>query len=529
MTDKHTKDSKGSEHASRSHGKHESHKTHEHSKSHDHAKHEHSDHASEKHAKHEAPKHEKSEAKVSHVSRSEPAAADQGTSPWLVVSVVLGILLMGSIATGGYSDLPDWSPGFNTADQRSSGEFNLDGAYAKGSESAEVTIIEYSDFECPFCARFYSDTLPQIEENYIETGKVKFVYKHFPLSIHPNADDAAEATECAGAQGAFYDMHDRLFDEQSSWARESNPTDTFVGYAEDIGLDTNEFRSCLESGEYADKVQADFQEGSEAGVRGTPAFFINGRMLSGAQPYAAFEEAIEAALAGEAPAPEPTQPSAPEPSSDPELVAIDDGDKPVLGDADAPVQVIEFSDFQCPYCQRWYDNEKSAIDALVEDGTVNFVYRHFPLEQLGHPQAEEAGLATECAGEQDAFYEMHDAIFESSSWKTSDPLPAFEELAADIGIDADAFSACYEDGTLSEQVDQDFEDGNAAGVSGTPSFFVLGSADTADTDALIDAQVLSQRGYLIRYVETEDGRVGARVVGAQPASVIEDIVSSLNG
>jgi len=162
----------------------------------------------------------------------------------------------------------------------------------KGDSNAPVTIIEFSDFECPFCARFFTDTLPQIQAKYIDTGKVKFVYRDFPLSIHDNAQKAAEAAECAYDQGKFWEYHDLLFENQRSLTITS-----LKSYASQLSLDQSTFDSCLDSGKNAQEVKDDFQAGVNAGVSGTPAFFVNGVSLSGAQPFSAFEQVIEAELA----------------------------------------------------------------------------------------------------------------------------------------------------------------------------------------------------------------------------------------
>jgi len=162
----------------------------------------------------------------------------------------------------------------------------------KGDKDAPVTIVEWSDYECPFCERFYSQTLGLIDEEYIQTGKVKFVYRDFPLGFHQNAQKAAEAAECAGEQGKYYDMHDLLFES----GVEGGVT-AFKQYAATIGLDTDEFNSCLDSGEMASEIQADMQDGQAVGVSGTPGFIINGKLISGAQPFSVFQQAIEAELA----------------------------------------------------------------------------------------------------------------------------------------------------------------------------------------------------------------------------------------
>jgi protein-disulfide isomerase len=166
-----------------------------------------------------------------------------------------------------------------------------DDDYVKGEKNAPVTIIEFSDYECPFCGRFYSQTLPQIEEKYVKTGKVKMVYRDFPLGFHPKAEPAAIAANCAGEQGKYYEMHDLLFENQPSLS-DAN----YKKWAGELGLDAGKFATCLKDPKQKAEVQKDMRDGQAAGVQGTPAFFINGQLISGAQPFPAFEQAIEAAL-----------------------------------------------------------------------------------------------------------------------------------------------------------------------------------------------------------------------------------------
>lgn len=161
----------------------------------------------------------------------------------------------------------------------------------KGNETASVTIIEFSDFECPFCGRHFAHTYPQIIESYVDTGKVKYVFKNFPLSFHKKAQKAAEAAECAFDQGKFWEYHDTLFENQEELA-----ISNLRFYAANLGLNTSEFDECLDSNKYKAEVKKDFEEGLELGVKGTPTFFINGKKLVGALPFYEFENAIEAAL-----------------------------------------------------------------------------------------------------------------------------------------------------------------------------------------------------------------------------------------
>lgn len=162
----------------------------------------------------------------------------------------------------------------------------------QGDANAPVTIIEFSDYECPFCGRAFQQTYPLIKENYIDTGKVRYVFRDFPLSFHPNAQKAAEAARCAGDQDKYWEMHDKLFQNQATLS-----VDNYKKWARELGLNGATFDSCLSSNKYADEVQADLAYGSSLGVSGTPAFFINGQMVSGAQPYSVFQQTIDAELA----------------------------------------------------------------------------------------------------------------------------------------------------------------------------------------------------------------------------------------
>jgi len=182
---------------------------------------------------------------------------------------------------------------------------SLDDDPVKGNLNAPITIVEFSDFQCPFCAKFHSTTLPQLEVNYIDSGKVKFVYRDFPIqSIHPNAVPAALASECADEQGMFWEYHDIVFENQKKWQGLSGPimVDTFEQYAMELGLNTSDFNTCFESGRYADEVTKDLQDGVSYGITGTPGFFVGNDELGyvkmiGAQPYSVFERLIEDQIA----------------------------------------------------------------------------------------------------------------------------------------------------------------------------------------------------------------------------------------
>jgi protein-disulfide isomerase len=166
---------------------------------------------------------------------------------------------------------------------------------ALGPESAPITIIEFSDYECPYCRSWQAEVLPRLRETYPD--QIRLVYRDFPLtSIHPNAAPAAAAANCANEQDAYWEFHDKLFSMELGLSESA-----YQQYASDLGLDSESFSECLKSDRYVDEVEADYQYAAELGVRSTPTFFINGIALVGAQPFELFQELIEKELAGEIP------------------------------------------------------------------------------------------------------------------------------------------------------------------------------------------------------------------------------------
>lgn len=168
-----------------------------------------------------------------------------------------------------------------------------------GSSDAPVTIVEYSDYQCPYCSRFHSGAYQGLVSEYISTGKVKLIFKDFPLSFHPQAQKASEAANCTLEQDTmkYWQMHDMLFTRNAEWAGKENASEIFKSFASDLGLDKGDFETCLDSGKYADEVTQDIAEGRIDSVSGTPSFLINGQQIVGAQPFEAFKKIIEAELA----------------------------------------------------------------------------------------------------------------------------------------------------------------------------------------------------------------------------------------
>ncbi|KKS70864.1 MAG: hypothetical protein A2835_02380 [Candidatus Niyogibacteria bacterium RIFCSPHIGHO2_01_FULL_45_28] len=161
------------------------------------------------------------------------------------------------------------------------------------SDSAKVTIVEFSDYQCPAC-KSANPTIKQILNDY--PGKVNFIYRHFPLSQHKNAIPASLAAEAAGQQGKYWEMHDRIFDGQDTWKESSQAQDIFTGFAKDLGLDVEKFNLDKSDNKFRDKINRDYQDGLTLGVNSTPTFFINGQKFPGALSYADFKTRIDAEL-----------------------------------------------------------------------------------------------------------------------------------------------------------------------------------------------------------------------------------------
>ena len=225
---------------------------------------------------------------------------------YIVVSILmfalglgLGYLLWGERASAALDEIPAIVGGSDKADTVLQGtreapqriDVSPDDDPYYGPQDAPITIIEFSDFECPYCARGHQDTLVPLLEKFPQ--QVRLVYRDFPLTnIHPNAQPAAEAAQCAFAQGKFWEFHDGIFRNQSRLG-----SAVYFELAEKLGLNEKEFTTCVTSGRFADEVTRDLDAARDLGVTGTPTFFINGRPMVGAQPLESFVYIIEEELA----------------------------------------------------------------------------------------------------------------------------------------------------------------------------------------------------------------------------------------
>lgn len=224
-------------------------------------------------------------------------------SPYFIPGAILiaGVLIAGAVF---YSNR---SPGEQTANPLGGGqvggriEVSADDDPFLGPKNAKVTIIEFSDFQCPFCRSFWRSTFDQIKSEYIDSGKsVKFVYRDFPLAqLHPLAQKYAEAAGCAGDQGKFWEMHDKIFGEQEKLGQgtiSAYGIGDIKRWGSELSLNASEFNQCLDSNKYSAEVGKDYEDGSRAGANGTPTIFINGRIVVGAQPFENFKAIIDEEL-----------------------------------------------------------------------------------------------------------------------------------------------------------------------------------------------------------------------------------------
>ncbi len=375
---------------------------------------------------------------------------------------------------------------------------------SKGAKNAKVTIVAWSDFECPFCARV-NPTLKQVEDQY---GKdVRIVFRHQPLPFHANAKIAAEASMAAHEQGKFWPMHDKLFENAKALDRAS-----LERYAKEVGLDVNKFKAALDSGKYRQKVEADSAAGNDVGANGTPTFFINGRELVGAQPFDAFKRVIDEEIgkadkllaegvkpdqlyakllekgAAAAPAPAPAPGGAPSPAAP---VNVEIGQAPVKGPKNAPITIVAFSDFECPFCSRVLPTLKQLEDDYK--GKVKLAFKNQPLPF--HANARTAAAAALAAHEQGKFWEMHDKLFEN---QRALDRASIERYAQELGLNMAKFKSALDSNKFDAQITADSQEGNRLGANGTPTFFIngrqlVGAQPVGAFKAIIDEELSKKK------------------------------------
>jgi protein-disulfide isomerase len=392
----------------------------------------------------------------------------------------------------------------------------IDGAPVTGSPDALVTLVEFSDYQCPFCGRAHS-TIQQLQKDY--GSRLRVVMREFPLTtIHPMARGAALAAIAAGNQGKHWEMHDKLFANQ----RALDAT-ALEGYARELGLDIARFQADIASPRSTAIIERDTELGSGVGVNSTPAIFINGRRLpGGASPIDAFKSLIDeemgkaeamvragtpasevyAKIIEKGEAPNAAAAKLARQGEAPPVRKVDaPADAPAFGPQFAKVTIVEWSDFQCPYCSQAAPTVEKLRQTYGND--VRFVFRNLPLPM--HPNAHIAAQAAMAANAQGKFWPMHDRLF--ADQKALDRA-SLERTAESLGLDMTRFRTDIDSADVKARIEADMRAASDVGVHGTPTLFVNGrvssGAPTWDAfKAQIDQEIAKANKLLSQGVKPE--------------------------
>ena len=351
-------------------------------------------------------------------------------------------------------------------------------SYGKGSADALVTIVEFSDFQCPFSKKV-EPAVQKILEKY--GPDIRLVFKHLPMSFHLQAQLASEYALAAGAQGKFWEMHGLLFENQPAL----HDLD-LQRYAKQLGLDVDRIRTFIESGEGKHAILADQDLARRLGATGTPTFFINGVRLTGAQPYGNFEAIVDDQLAkaralvdqgvqreqvyaeltkdGWDEVPRGLRP-AQAPTTRRKLQLIEG--TPMRGGKTPLVTLVEFSDFQCPFCARVRPTLEELLSTYGDK--VQLQYRNQPLDF--HKRAVPAAKAALAANAQGKFWQMHDQLFENQHALSDQDLVGYAKA---IGLDVARFEKDLSSPSVGERIARDQKDAERLGARATPTIFVNG-------------------------------------------------------
>ena len=299
--------------------------------------------------------------------------------------------------------------------------------------------------------------IPELIEQYVDTGKVRYVYREFPLtSIHPAAQRASEAAVCAGQQDRYWEMNEKLFSSTEEWGAQEDPTSLFERYAEEIGLDSTAFNGCLDSGEAAAVIQADRMAGETFGVSATPYFFINELPIRGGLPVEALGRVIDYAAAGGS-----------------TLEILPAGEDPRMrGDRQtARAVAVAFVDYANPESG---EHARTVLPELMEQyvDTGELLYVIHPVVDGDGSPGTQAAVAVECAGQQGKYWEMHDLLFEEQeTWTaTDDPMSDLSDYAASLDLDMDEFAECLDSNWASLRVLASTAVAAIVGVDSAPAY-----------------------------------------------------------
>lgn len=381
-----------------------------------------------------------------------------------------------------------------------------------GRRDAPVTIVEFSDFQCPYCSRV-EPTLDQVRQAY-GPDKVRIVWKNNPLPFHPNAKPAAEAAQgvfALAGNDAFWKFHDTAFKNQSSLNE-----DSYVKWAQEAGVkDVGAFKAGLSSHKWADKVDKDLNDGKADGVQGTPSFFVNGVFINGAQPFDNFKKTIDQELqkaqakiaSGTAKSRvyvelskenKKTQPAKDEEekADDTTVFKIPVGSSPVLGNPNALVTLVEFSDFQCPFCGRVEPTLKAVRDKYGDKVRIVWKNEPLPFHPAAEPAAEAAAEVRAEKGDK-GFWEVHDKFFADQKILTNGSAPnidAIVKTASETGASADKIKKAISEHTHKKEIDADQDLAEDFQANGTPHFFIngrrlVGAQPEEKFDKVIDEEI----------------------------------------
>jgi len=394
-----------------------------------------------------------------------------------------------------------------------------------GSRKAPVTMVVFSDFECPFCSKVEA-TISQIKEKY-GPEKIRVVWKNNPLPFHKSARPAALAAETVfrlGGSKAFWKFHEQAFANQKALTPEN-----FETWAAAAGVDKAKFKASFDKQEFAAKIDADMAVGKASGVTGTPASMINGVFLSGAQPIDKFTSVIDeqlkaaqaaiaagtkpekvyAKLAGENkaknPAPKGRDEGADPKQDDKTVWKVPVGNSPAKGPATALVTIIEFSDFQCPFCSKVEPTLEEVFKSYGDK--VRLVWKHEPLPFHNRAEpASELSLAARAEKGDKGFWAAHDLLFKNQQKLADEDLLGY---AKELGLDVDKVKTAITDHKYQNEITADQDLGDDVQASGTPHFFVngrrlVGAQPPEKFKAIIDEEIPKANALLAKGVAAKD-------------------------
>ncbi|QQR91182.1 MAG: thioredoxin domain-containing protein [Myxococcales bacterium] len=484
----------------------------------------------------------------------------KGSATIVALMAFVGGLLIGNLTAGKFGSSAELSAEAETiANEEGIERFNIpvdENAPKKGADDPLVTIVEFSDFQCPFCSRV-NPTVAQILDEY--KGKVQITWRDNPLPFHKDATPAAVLANEAQAQGgdkAFWKVHDLLFQNQRALSRPD-----LENYAKQAGLDLAKVKEALDTNKHKEAIDADIALAAKMGARGTPGFFINGRQLMGAQPYEKFKEVIDdeitraeglmkagvdrdevyaafmknaLASAAEKPAPEqPQRPGQPDPNA---VYKVPVGKSPIKGAPDALVTIIEFSEFQCPFCSRVVPTIQQVQKTYGKNVRVAFKHNPLPFHQNAMP-ASEAAMEVQAQLGDKGFWAFHDVLFENQKALSR---PDLEKYAAALNVGGKkvnmaAFKKALDNHTHQKAVEAEQAMARQFGASGTPSFFIngrnlRGAQPFEQFKSVIDEELKKAEAKVKAgtpraniYEETiKNGQTGVKAAAAAPSQAAPD-------